>query len=417
MGLVLSHQSAIDIYRSPLLITACPYFNLERPGPSTTPRHPVSLDRCSAPKKSDLALLGNAFPNLSPRPIHATVTQQNKRRTYDGLICHVNSSKGTALPLDVAALLQPDKRNKILNAVSGVEAQSNSLPRHSLYVVTPELAFIQAAEFFDLIDLILFGYELCGTYSTSIAPPRTSRTLGKDLRDSSTSDSDALGSNPLDSIAFDSGTIDSRILDSSPFGSDSFGSDTFVHRPFTNTAKISRFIEAVSQGHRRRSAHMQKAEKALGSVLDSSASPRESILALMLTAERSKGGYALPMPILNQKIPINRSARHLFSHSYYRCDLFWPDANLAVEYDSDKFHSGVEKISQDSSRRGALNLLGIDVITVTNRQISHVSEMDRVARSIAKKLNCRIRAERRYDYPNRKLTLQNRLLDYGSTRA
>lgn len=201
------------------------------------------------------------------------------------------------------------------------------------------------------------------------------------------------------------------------FDSDAFDSGTFTHRPFTDTAKIARFIEIASQGPHRRSANIQKAKKALENVLDNSASPRESALSLMLTAKRREGGYALPKPALNQKIPINRSARHLFSRSFYRCDLFWPDANLAVEYDSDKFHSGADKISQDSSRRGALNLLGIDVITVTNRQISHVSEMDRVARSIAKKLNYRIRAERRYDYPNRKLALQNRLLDYGSPRT
>lgn len=377
MSLALSHLSAIEIYRSPLLIKACPYFDSGQPGLKTASRRPVNLERCSAPKKSDLDLLEKTFPDLLSYPVHTTVGQQDKRRAYDDLICHINSSKATVLPLDVAALTQSGEKTGIPGALDRNKTQAHSPLRRSLYVVIPELAFLQAASFLSLIDLILFGCELCGAYGISTTSSQTSQTSNENLRDSG----------------------------------------TFAHRPFTNTAKISRFIETISQDPHRRTPNIHKAKKALESVLDNSASPRESALSLMITAKRSEGGYALPKPILNQKIPINRSARHLFPRSFYRCDLFWPDANLAVEYDSDKFHSGTDKISQDSSRRGALNLLGIDVITVTNRQVSHVSEMDRVARSIAKKLNHRIRTERRYDYSSRKLALQNRLLDYGSPRA
>lgn len=207
MSLALSHLSAIEIYRSPLLIKACPYFDSGQPGLKTASRRPVNLERCSAPKKSDLDLLEKTFPDLLSYPVHTTVGQQDKRRAYDDLICHINSSKATVLPLDVAALTQSGEKTGIPGALDRNKTQAHSPLRRSLYVVIPELAFLQAASFLSLIDLILFGCELCGAYGISTTSSQTSQTSNENLRDSG----------------------------------------TFAHRPFTNTAKISRFIETISQ--------------------------------------------------------------------------------------------------------------------------------------------------------------------------
>ena len=52
-------------------------------------------------------------------------------------------------------------------------------------------------------------------------------------------------------------------------------------------------------------------------------------------------------------------------------DFFWAVARLILEYDSDEFHVGVEKIGLDSARRTQLQVEGYHVVTLTNYQLKH----------------------------------------------
>ena len=80
--------------------------------------------------------------------------------------------------------------------------------------------------------------------------------------------------------------------------------------------------------------------------------------------------------------------------AFFSCDLFWPDGGVAVEYDSDMFHTGSERIARDSERRNALSYLGISVVTVTRRQVMSAVGCDRIARLLEKHLGIAGRAER-----------------------
>ena len=142
--------------------------------------------------------------------------------------------------------------------------------------------------------------------------------------------------------------------------------------------------------------------KAAKFVADRSASPRETQLMLLLCLPSHLGGYNLPMPKFNEPI----------SNGKFRCDLFWPDAKLALEYDSDMFHSGAEKINRDSVRRSSLEALGIHVISVTSRQVSNPAELDKLARIVSNKFGRRLRISVR-DAQRKRMLLHTSLLKKG----
>jgi len=133
--------------------------------------------------------------------------------------------------------------------------------------------------------------------------------------------------------------------------------------------------------------------RALRYIVDGSASPMETILVMLLTLPYKLGGYGLPPPELNKKIEFGKSAAHRYGKAFYVCDLFWPKDNLAIEYDSALYHTGAERINNDSKKRMDLAILGIDVITVTNKQIQRRDMFDDLSKLIAGKLQKRLRYE------------------------
>lgn len=202
--------------------------------------------------------------------------------------------------------------------------------RQGFCVCSPELTFLQMANTLDRVKLIELGFELCGTYDV------------------------------LD------GVIRSCA-------------------PLTNSKKLLSFASRANGMHGRK-----KTLRALQYVTESSASPRETILTMLLCLPYKLGGYGLDMPILNHRIDLDKKTGMPEKKAYYVCDLYWPKVKLAVEYDSDEFHTGVQRISQDSMRRTALANKGITVISVTNRQISSSNELKSVAHALASHLGKRL---------------------------
>lgn len=155
----------------------------------------------------------------------------------------------------------------------------------------------------------------------------------------------------------------------------------------TTHLKLASFVRNNSSEH-----GIKAARRALGYIIGGARSPSETALALLASLPLSLGGYALPKPFLNRKIKLGDRARMAARKNYYRCDLLWPRANLALEYDSDAEHTGKERIASDSIRRNILQAeKGITVITVTNRQLRDPSLFDELMRQVAKLMHVRLR--------------------------
>jgi very-short-patch-repair endonuclease len=130
----------------------------------------------------------------------------------------------------------------------------------------------------------------------------------------------------------------------------------------------------------------RKACRALRFIADGSASPMETKLFMLLTLQYKLGGHGLPMPKLNKRVDPRKATKQMINKKYFVCDLFWPESNLAVEYDSNENHTGADRINDDSKKRIALESAGTKVITVTKEQIQNADELDIVAKEIAKRL-------------------------------
>ena len=137
-------------------------------------------------------------------------------------------------------------------------------------------------------------------------------------------------------------------------------------------------------------------------VLPGSASPMESALVVLLCFPSEFGGYEFPPPVLNKRIDVGSSIRDVTRSSYFKPDLYWPEARLAVEYDSKQFHSNPDKIAADAARRNALLHMGIEVVTVSADQIMNAARFDEVAKIIGRRIGKRMRyrgkamADKRY---------------------
>lgn len=199
------------------------------------------------------------------------------------------------------------------------------------YVVSAELAFLQVARDFELTKLIKLGFSLCGTYAMSKEGIQSCEAL-------------------------------------------------------TSVESLKSFVTKYSAV-----AGSRKVARALRYITENSASPMETVLTLLLCLPYALGGYGLPFPQLNHRINIKATKIFRASSRFYVCDLYWPQAQIAVEYDSDEFHVGADRIAYDSNKRSNLAAQGITVITVTWDQLKNTEKLLTIAHVVAKSCCKRLR--------------------------
>lgn len=133
--------------------------------------------------------------------------------------------------------------------------------------------------------------------------------------------------------------------------------------------------------------------RALRFAVAGSESPMETVVVILLCLPLRLGGYGLPLPQLNRVVGVPMRPGSPVMKDL-RCDLLWPDARLAVEYDSNEQHTGAERISHDAGRRARLAERDIEVVTLTWKQVNNLVEFDVVAKLLAKRLGKRFRGDR-----------------------
>lgn len=203
-----------------------------------------------------------------------------------------------------------------------------------LYVCSPELTFLQMASTLPLLELIKLGFELCCTY----------RMRGDDI--------------------------------------------DYHQDPLTDVSRLRKVVEL----HRGKTG-AAKALKALEYVRDRAGSPREIALAMLIGLPYKYGGASFGMPTMNQPVDLSPEAKTLASKDKCICDLYFPRWSLDLEYEGYEFHSGSSKMEQDSLRRDALALMGVKVITVTNKQIIDLDKLNALIKLISKTTGKRFRPE------------------------
>ena len=204
-----------------------------------------------------------------------------------------------------------------------------------LIASSPELCFLQMADELSLPELIALGYELCGSYR----------------------------------------------LDNEGESERGFRDDA----PLTSVAQLKAYLIRSTgfKGHK-------KALRAVRFIAEGSASPMETALCMLLTLPYLLGGYGFPLPQLNYPVDARSGTEKARGKHPYRCDLYWAEERVDVEYNSDAYHANPERIARDAMRQNALSSVGVTVVTVTRRQIVDTARLREFAEGLGKLLHKRL---------------------------
>ena len=276
-----------------------------------------------------------ALKGKIPRTIKPQAKPLNAEELY------TENFRGLAKPLHVLVgngNARKVNRNLHCHVYSGELPYGSFVQMESgLVVSSPELCFLQMAGELSLVDIVTLGFELCGRYR-----------------------------------------LDKESAEGKGFRED---------LPLTGVGSLGSYIARISglKGGK-------NALRALRFIADGAASPMETILTMLLILPYKLGGYGFPKPFLNYRIESPASViKSTGKSKHYFCDLYWPDKKVDVEYDSDAYHTGPERIDQDAIWRNALTSMGITVVTVSSRQIFETQKMRELAKILSKLLRKRLK--------------------------
>ena len=160
---------------------------------------------------------------------------------------------------------------------------------------------------------------------------------------------------------------------------------TLVSRePLTSADRIKAYLAACGPYEAGRVAR-----QAARYIPDGAASPQEARVALLLSLPATLGGYGLPAPVLNHPLELGEAARGLYPHRQCRLDLYWPAISFDLEYDGREAHE--LRGAEDMARAVALQVEGVEVLSLTREQVADADAFDAVARLVAGKLGRRLR--------------------------
>ena len=157
-------------------------------------------------------------------------------------------------------------------------------------------------------------------------------------------------------------------------------SGALVRAQLTTPARLSAFVNRVE-----RMKGLRKARIAVQFVCAKSASAKETEMDALLMTPMRWGGLGLPPALANEPVALSEEAARIARGDRVVCDLLWPQARVAAEYDGLAFHGGRHQQARDSRRRDALIADGFDVVTVTSSQIDSVSEFIEIADALSRK--------------------------------
>ena len=215
------------------------------------------------------------------------------------------------------------------------------LPPHSIaqitddiYVATPEFCFLRMAPKLGFYDAVKLGMELCGRYSTLVAP-------GQDYRQ---------------------------------------------RPPLTSGDDLRAYLDAALGADSR-----SIARHAARHILDGAESPGETATAMELCLPFRHGGFGFEAPELNKQIELTPDERKATGRRNLRCDLYWEKHAMACEYFGKEAHEGAYNVQRDSVRENILYGRGIMMIPVSHAALMEAEQMEPIAQRLARRMNRRLR--------------------------
>ncbi|MDO4437201.1 MAG: hypothetical protein Q4B77_04545 [Coriobacteriaceae bacterium] len=195
-----------------------------------------------------------------------------------------------------------------------------------LFVVNEALNFMQAPTWMNPLEVLEYGFELCGRYELQILSPR----------------------------------------------------QAYVEcEPRCSLETIRHTLDAIPG---MRGAH--RARRALARIREGSRSPMETALALSILLPQKDGGLGYRNISLNHQIKIPAVLKPQCASDYLEADVFAPKRRVDIEYDGGE-HAELARRTHDSDRTATFGALGITQRTITAQHFAHQLEFHRSMNGIA----------------------------------
>ena len=155
-------------------------------------------------------------------------------------------------------------------------------------------------------------------------------------------------------------------------------------KPLTTPEELSSFADKA-QGV----SGAKQARRYARHVLPNATSPEVTRIAMLVHLPRSLGGLGVSAPQLDARIPAPDEAARIIGSRHFAPDLFWPELNVAVEYDSREWHSAQTHAEHTRRKELAYSLAGVDVISLDQKQVRDLDLMRKIFEEIDHKLGNR----------------------------
>ena len=276
-----------------------------------------------------------------------------------------------------------------------------------LYVVSPELAFVQGATWMDELDLIVWGFELCGRYrlahlrggpsAESSLPPGGATASAPSVRPPRVRAGASSRADGYRAVGSEAGPCASGVpAVFSEEGAQRAGSGSRVGREGDGVYGDQGYIEAAPlasvDGIRQAMSLMggvrgsKRADRALVRVRDGARSPMEAAVALLVMLPKDRGGLGYLGIEMNHGLAVPDSLRSVYAHPSIELDIYAPHRRLDIEYDGSA-HSGLDRRTHDADRASVLAAIGINTRTLTARHLANQLELYRALGGIASLLD------------------------------
>lgn len=263
-----------------------------------------------------------------PAPVNDTPRQWAK--VLCAYFCSLGLPKTAAADFELAVGRTESRKTKA--SLSFHQLPSSVMNEHAtalqsgLGIVDDALLFLQAATWMNRLELIEFGYELCGRY---------------------------------------------RI--------DHF--DIGIETEGLNPQTTSSLMRALNNDFRGM-AGVRQAREALLYVRDGSRSVMESGLAMLICLPQSDGGLGVESIEMNHRVNVTGRARRLAKSPFFEIDVYKIGSKCGAEYDGHD-HITDERRTHDAERRNALAEMGYSFKTLTAGQFGNQLSLHRALNSIA----------------------------------
>lgn len=323
LPVVLSHKTAWQLYHSRAVIErramwpSSAHEPLARPGGAAAA---LSIDPAETPADLDPLFVDFGLGHVSTSPRAIALALRQAASSF-GISRFGND------PLDLLVSFPSDRTGSkaVVTHVFGNLISSElvvPLAPGALMVCEP-LCFVQAATWMTQLELIEFGYELCGRYT---------------------------------------------VIENG---------DYIEHEPFLSRAGLRAWIDAHPHA-----PGAQRARRALASIRDGSRSPMETGTAMMVACPRKLGGLGFRGFELDKRIDIPRSFARFTASRHFDIDLFIPRAKTGVEYNG-RAHEEALRSAHDAERNSVLSMMGYTMFTLTRGQFASQLKLHRALNALA----------------------------------